>query len=470
MSYDTAIFHWCETTSILSQLNMDNRRIYKKRNDKKNLISRVKTLVGSLWQKSQSPEPIKEPEPTINTPKTNKILESTTPITINEQVEKTPNVLLSEFFQQKGDKPLSTIEYEGVLSLLSQSNRKDYVMPGTFSNSPIRSPSKSHDINHSINESFVTNTSPQTLRNESSRIFATPEYKSVYNLTSSTKKKVPSVKRVYQFSGLPSPYRTRIKPPVMTPKRLKPNMSMEKSDKPMNKAATTLLSVLDDSKKSSSYLQQFSNPYISKKNFSADVINSTLMFDKSVDIPESSNNLSVTTPADNGSVNPEPPTSSLASVVNAENNKEGKEASKFNFTFPKATEVEDTDKPETKKVETEKVETEKVETEKVEPKIEPFKDHQPVQPPQLPAESKPSIPQSSIPQPTQSSIPSNSQPKPAFNFNFNPQPETTKSPQSDNETSTPEPEPLFKFPSLKPQAVTLDSSKVENYKKLFSFV
>lgn len=354
-----------EQTSLKA---MDNRRVYKKQSFKskdKNLLSKVKRFfLSSLWNQ-QNPEsavvvdsePNKESTPSSNTaqhqPKVNQaptgnFVAPSTPNQVysnrdsgslnTDEGEKTPNVLLSEFFKRKGDQPLTAVEYEGVMSLISQSHKKPNdgirspIMPGTFTSyeTPIPgSGSKKVKPNSNLIES--TPSQQRTLRHASSskesspRVFATPEYRPVYhNITSSSKRgDVPSVKRVYQFSGLPSPYRTRIKAPITSPhKRIKQGsnystliLSTErsKSTKPMNKAASTLLSVLDDSKKNNNYILQFSNPYIgtssvSKRhggNLTADAINSTIIFDQSTDLPDTiSNNSSVTTPAaETGSVN-----------------------------------------------------------------------------------------------------------------------------------------------------------------------
>lgn len=361
---------------------MDNRRVYKKQAPKKNdknLLFKVKRFfVSSLWNNQDNYKsrdinhgsdsasdslPSKSNDVEVgdiagpggpSTPKSNSTnMEAST----DTGSDKTPNVLLSEFFHKKGNQPLTAVEYEGVMSLISQSNKKPNdgirspIMPGAFSryDTPIPgSTSKKHSQNHDQhhNHSMIepTPSKQKSLRNTSTskesspKAFATPEYRPVYhNITSSTKKSgVSSVKRVYQFSGLPSPYRTRIKAPIMSPnKRIKSGgdsslvLSLEKSkpSKPMNKAASTLLSVLDDSKKNNSnYILQFSNPYmgsssVSKRhgNLTADAINSTIMFDQSTDLPDSmSNNSSVTTPAADSVTNNE----SNTNVASGESNNE----------------------------------------------------------------------------------------------------------------------------------------------------
>ncbi|WEJ96915.1 hypothetical protein PSN45_004460 [Yamadazyma tenuis] len=250
-------------------------------------------------------------------------------------LNKTPNVLLSEFFSQKGNKPLTPIEYQGVMSLLSQSQGKSNngiispKMPGSFtrydSPSRLKLPEKSNKERSLIEstpsqQSVLKNTS--NTRGLSPQTFATPEYKHKLHGTtesaiSSVKRSAPSIKRVYQFSGLPSPYRTKIKAPVLSSNKKVHQFDtnhmdslIEKSSrdvgKPLNKTASSLLSVLDNNKRNqNTYLHQFSNPYMGKSaiakrqhNLTADVINSSIMFDQSTDLPDTvSNNSSITTPA-----------------------------------------------------------------------------------------------------------------------------------------------------------------------------
>lgn len=311
---------------------MDNRKIYKKQSINKrrlNLLGKVKGLVTSIWGSNPSGEDESVQQPgssnanvSGSTPSTPANQSRVTNMEENEDL-KTPNVLLSEFFQQKGDKPLTPVEYQGVMSLLSQSQKKPNngvmspLMPGSFTrfDSPMKSPSRNI---HSLVKATPAGKTPfksvgvDAVKSNPS-VFTTPEYKPLYPAISANNsiRKSGSVKRVYQFSGLPSPYKTKIKAPALgsakrhhTSLELTMERSTRDSSKSMTKAASTLLSVLDDTKKNSDYLQQFSNPYMGKsiakksQTMTADVINSTIMFDQSTELPDTaSNNSSVTTPA-----------------------------------------------------------------------------------------------------------------------------------------------------------------------------
>lgn len=317
---------------------MDNRRIYKKQSSnkrKQNLLGKVRNLVSSIWSTGSQESVVEETGASSTSSQVNNNTLPSTPanqsritnIESNDEL-KTPNVLLSEFFQQKGDKPLTPVEYQGVMSLLSQSQKKPNngvmspLMPGSFTrfDSPTRSPSTITKNHTSLVKSTPSQKTPLKsvgidAVKSAPGVFSTPEYKPLYPTISANNsiRKSGSVKRVYQFSGLPSPYKTKIKAPSNnTAKRYHTSLelTMEKSTKDcskpsMTKAASTLLSVLDDkSKKNPDYLQQFSNPYMGKsiakksQTLTADVINSTIMFDQSTNFPDSaSNNSSVTTPA-----------------------------------------------------------------------------------------------------------------------------------------------------------------------------
>lgn len=250
------------------------------------------------------------------------------------EVEQTPNKILSEFFNSKGDKPITEIEYEGVLSLLSKT--------ASVSSTPIKHedskklstfPNKNENITLEPNTSKIITTPYQqkALRKgpkDSSAIFSTPEYRPVYhsvNNSFNSKNSVPSVKRVYQFSGLPSPYRTRIKAPSSVPRSKKSKVDMSSTSllssqptpkKPSSQTANKLLSMLDENNSSEnmnreeSKIKNFSNPYAnsqfkrsrnevitemtpSKKKatqFSANDINSTLAFDRTEELPHLNSN------------------------------------------------------------------------------------------------------------------------------------------------------------------------------------
>lgn len=271
--------------------------------------------------------------------------------------QRAPNQVLSSFFQEKGDKPLTDIEYEGVVSLLSKSKsasntpNNSVVYRGDSASRHSGSIADSTDLGNkdadtsafksSASNLFATPYSQRTLKNTSSNdhVLSTPEYKPVYHTINENfnSKNVPSVKRVYQFSGLPSPYRTRIRAPSLSakpkaPAKKSPSITKSPSaqkvtSKSMSNAANSLLNILDGntqtedvemkdvSSNKSDMIEQFSNPYhrphsvkksrsqdnnksklsinastpIRQKKstlLTADDINKTISFDKSEDLPK----------------------------------------------------------------------------------------------------------------------------------------------------------------------------------------
>lgn len=167
-----------------------------------------------------------------------------TPLRENRNMsEQTPSQLLSSFFQEKGDKPLTEIEYEGVLSLLDKSKdgRETSFSYGKAreakENNQLVAPSAntSSTLPHSR---FATPYVQKTLRRSmANRSFSTPEYKAVYkSLDNSFSNNPASVKRVYQFSGVPSPYRTRIR----IPKPSSSSSRMQTKDIPKAEGASSL--------------------------------------------------------------------------------------------------------------------------------------------------------------------------------------------------------------------------------------
>ncbi|CUM49374.1 unnamed protein product [Debaryomyces tyrocola] len=224
-----------------------------------------------------------------------------TPLKSNQS--KAPNEVLSSFFQDKGDKPLTDVEYEGIVSLLAKSKsasntpNNSVVYRGDGASRQFESIADSTDLGNkdadtsafrsSGSNLFATPYSQRTLKNINSNdhVLSTPEYKPVYHTINENfnTKNVPSVKRVYQFSGLPSPYRTRIRAPSLSAKPkipTKKSPSFPKSpsaqkaaSKPMSNAANSLLNILDGnthsedvemkdaSNSKSDIIEQFSNPY-----------------------------------------------------------------------------------------------------------------------------------------------------------------------------------------------------------------
>ena len=278
-----------------------------------------------------------------------------TPLKSNQS--KAPNQVLSSFFQDKGDKPLTDVEYKGIVSLLAKSKsasntpNNSVVYRGDGASRQFESIADSTDLGNkdadtsafrsSGSNLFATPYNQKTLKNTSSNdhVLSTPEYKPVYHTINENfnTKNVPSVKRVYQFSGLPSPYRTRIRAPSLSakpkiPTKKSPSISKSPSaqkvaSKPMSNAANSLLNILDgnthsedvemkdESNNKSDIIEQFSNPYhrplsvkrpksqdsnksqpslnastpIKKKKgtlLTANDINRTISFDKSEELPK----------------------------------------------------------------------------------------------------------------------------------------------------------------------------------------
>ncbi|ODQ77736.1 hypothetical protein BABINDRAFT_163439 [Babjeviella inositovora NRRL Y-12698] len=182
----------------------------------------------------RGPEPFTFPEPDISaltTPKTLKLSSST--------FSASPNATLAEFFQRRGDNPLSEIEMEGVQSLLKRLTAKNTPVKGvsTPDTTVLRFPS---ELGHTP-------------------VVATPLFTPSYATSPAP---THSAKRVYQFSGLPSPYRTRIRSPLAA--RL-PIISLpiKRSDKPLSSTASALLSLLELPLPETP--AGFSNPYAKRR-------------------------------------------------------------------------------------------------------------------------------------------------------------------------------------------------------------
>ncbi|CAH2351751.1 nucleoporin Nup60p [[Candida] railenensis] len=293
---------------------------------------------------ASSVSPFKFPEPELKTPlKKN-----------SKDVTKTPNHVLSTFFQSKGDRPLTDVEYEGVVALLSKSHQNT---PTTVKNSqnnqqrqsqtPSQRFTSQDDIKVGSNNKrgshggaaanssnlFITPYNQKVLKNDSS-IFSTPEYKPIYHSVNENSfsqgrgagmSSIPSVKRVYQFSGLPSPYRTRIRTPNLSAKKKnisKSNASFASNgtfnsslsntitapptssidNKPLSNTANALLTILDGGDESNeASIKAFTSPFARqkrvnkdremestpvKKRLTAADIGKTISFDQSEKLPE----------------------------------------------------------------------------------------------------------------------------------------------------------------------------------------
>lgn len=226
-----------------------------------------------------------------------------------------PNKVISSFFEEKGEEPLTEVEYEGIVSLINKSRNftpnqsqideksLNIIKPRKVSQQ-IQTSSRKPSM---TSELFNTPYTQRTIKANNSAIFSTPDYTPRYHTIQNTS--MPSIKRVYQFSGLPSPYRTKIKPPSTNKRKVSGNTTvgsittiLEKSPstkRPRSDAANTLLSILDgnDGKKVSADPEQksavasFVNPYKAnnrkkRSTITANDINKTISYDKSEKLPE----------------------------------------------------------------------------------------------------------------------------------------------------------------------------------------
>ncbi|KAJ9097105.1 hypothetical protein QFC19_006880 [Naganishia cerealis] len=214
--------------------------------------------------------------------------------------KQTPSQVLSKFFSEKGDKPLTDIEYEGVQSLLAKARDNDTFLGDSSvlegKNKRRRGLAQAPDVtNRSLlanltgNGSFFYST-PQKqtlLRNPNASQIITPDYRPTYH--SVNPRSIRSVKRVYHFSGVPSPYRTRITAPMRSAKAKQvlqdeklhppaalPSTTFDFTSKPMSATAGTLLSIIDGSEtkdqvasKEDNKAGKFSNPYSSAGSIKA---------------------------------------------------------------------------------------------------------------------------------------------------------------------------------------------------------
>lgn len=225
---------------------MDNRRVMKAYRDRTRekvlapparagLFAKVKRYlsVGSLpnsasQQSRSATEPIDINASTAGRSRADSFAVAANNTTLD--ADQTTNRILLNFFQEKGDTPLTEVEYEGVMSLLEKS-KANITMPLLDTHDHDDGPdhgavadSTAAESRH--NHTFAAPYSQKVLRNTSmydanSTTLATPDYKPVYHTFNDTSLGNVSVKRVYQFSGLPSPYRTRIRAPNLSARRAK---------------------------------------------------------------------------------------------------------------------------------------------------------------------------------------------------------------------------------------------------------
>ncbi|KAK6455068.1 uncharacterized protein RJT20DRAFT_136229 [Scheffersomyces xylosifermentans] len=334
---------------------MDNRKVYKSYRNKlrsisstntRGILSKVKEYFNTSNNNSNedsTPKHASEQPSTSNTP-------VATPLDLSSLSGEGQNAnnILSSFFREKGDRPLTDVEYEGVMSLMAKSK----------SNTPIKR-LKLNDTSHfdqtdrtiALDRSYIPPTQPtiddsmvfatpsaqKTLKkrnastmHDQSSFIGTPDYTPAYHTfnDSFANRSVPSVKRVYQFSGLPSPYRTRIRATSASIRKVSKSGTKPKQDisttfdhiprtkysnnnRPRSEAASTLLSILDgnnttlstEDKPPQNDLKRFANPYSSlpsikrvkkveenaepagKPSITAKDIANTIAYDKSKELP-----------------------------------------------------------------------------------------------------------------------------------------------------------------------------------------
>ncbi|KAJ8140913.1 hypothetical protein OY671_005903 [Metschnikowia pulcherrima] len=172
------------------------------------------------------------------------------------------NRILSSFFQEKGNKPLSQVEYEGVMSLLDRS-KASVTLPLPES-TPDRQKGRSPEASAANNtfaqysQKTLRNASGYGASNASNTSMASADYRPVYH-TFSESHDARSLKRVYPFSGIPAPYKKRIQAPNFAARKARRIVSAAPSGstesfadsttdsafKPRSKAANSLLSILD---------------------------------------------------------------------------------------------------------------------------------------------------------------------------------------------------------------------------------
>lgn len=162
------------------------------------------------------------------------------------------NRVLSSFFHEKGDQPLSAIEYEGVMSLLEKSKAEITLQhPDDSSADNFGGDKHNNSSLAPFTQRILRNTSMVDPNISSS---TAPDFEPVYHTFSETSRANTSMKRVYQFSGLPSPYKTRIRVPNVAARKIRRVTGLLESQvlpklvpgefKPRSATANSLLTVL----------------------------------------------------------------------------------------------------------------------------------------------------------------------------------------------------------------------------------
>lgn len=180
------------------------------------------------------------------------------------------NRILLSFFQEKGSQPLSQVEYEGVMSLLDRS-KASVTLPLPELTPEPKKPrvSAANGPENGANNTFalysqkvLRNTSGYGVSDVNNSSVLTADYRPVYHTFNDVSRGNISMKRVYPFSGVPSPYRTRIKAPNLAARKQRRIVSaaplialadsvseaatqMSTSFRPKSKTANSLLLILD---------------------------------------------------------------------------------------------------------------------------------------------------------------------------------------------------------------------------------
>lgn len=193
-----------------------------------------------------------------------------------------PNKLLSDFFAKKGSTPLSEVEYAGVMALVAQADpKRDASDVSTTLNPPTDKlklsvpqqkllATRARQPSLSVQRSFrhaSANTS----------ISSTFDYTPVnHTFAGST---ANPIRRVHRFNGLPLPYRTRIRTPVLgsnantsllntsATSSVLGLCSSNRNDHPLSETAATLRAILDGNAASTNKatVDRFANPYASTR-------------------------------------------------------------------------------------------------------------------------------------------------------------------------------------------------------------
>lgn len=190
----------------------------------------------------------------------------------HQRIKDSPNAKLADFFARKGYEPLSEIELEGVKALLEKTN------------STPSSPKTPKSVNE---EERIEVLKPKETE---SAVKTTPSFKATYNNTVSSENSFENTsttsftgsrkRRVFDFTGFPSPYRTsRLKESsfLLDDDKNKPEVSTEakieppKEEKKLSNTASALLSFIENHESTEVKTEEpktkknvdYSNPYAS---------------------------------------------------------------------------------------------------------------------------------------------------------------------------------------------------------------